>query len=359
LIQLGRVTTLLQRGRSAVAASSKPPRPASGERRVTTADPTMRRLDALVDVVAPTGLCVLILGETGVGKEVLAERIHRRSRRAQKPLLKINAAALPESVLEGELFGYEKGAFTGAIQARAGLFEAADGGTVFLDEVGELPLATQAKLLRVFENGEVMRVGARVATKVDVRFIAATNRDLRALIDEGKFRGDLYFRLDGMSITLPPLRKRPTDVVPLTELFLAASALKLERDAPTLHQDAIDFLLGCTFPGNVRQLKTVMERTLVLCDEPILRRHHIESAAPELVHDAPVSSAASGKPSSVEPSRALQTAVRDAERQRIVEALAQANGNQKRAAELLGISRRTLINKLELHGVGRPRKGGV
>jgi transcriptional regulator with GAF, ATPase, and Fis domain len=347
VIELGNATLLLERARAREAARpSSPPRGHGA---------MMKRLYALIDIVAPTPLPVLVLGETGVGKEVFAEAIHATSQRSTKPLLKLNCAALPDSVLEGELFGYEKGAFTGATQSRAGLFEAANGGTVFLDEVGDLPLATQAKLLRVLENGEVLRLGSREATKVDVRFISATNHDLRYLVATGAFRADLFFRLNGMSITVPPLRKRLEDIRPLATLFLRAAAERADRHAPRLRPDAIDALQEYAWPGNVRELKTVLERAAVFCTKNELGREELEVAAPEIFQ--PIESVRPAAVPVQPPTASLRDHVHASEKERIVEALAKAHGNQTRAAELLGVSRRTLINKIEAHGIGRPRKG--
>jgi two-component system response regulator AtoC len=262
VIELGSSTLVLERARTVIDVAQAPvsidPARLDDARGPCVDDPTMKRLFALLDIIAPTQLPVLIMGETGVGKEIFAEALHARSTRPGGPLLRLNCAALPESVLEGELFGYERGAFTGAAQARVGLFEAADGGTVFLDEVGELPLATQAKLLRVLENGEVLRIGGREAIKIDVRFVSATNQDLRYLVAERTFRPDLFFRLNGMSVTLPPLRKRIADIRTLAARFLAAAAERAGRRTVQLTEAAARALERYAWPGNVRELKMVM-----------------------------------------------------------------------------------------------------
>jgi two-component system, NtrC family, response regulator AtoC len=303
-------------------------------------DPAMQRIYALLDVIAPSPLSVLILGETGVGKEVFAEAIHQRSRRSERNFLKLNCAALPESILEAELFGYEKGAFTGATTAKPGLFEAANGGTVMLDEVGDMPLVTQAKLLRVLDTGEVLRLGSVKTTTVDVRFISATNVDLEARVEEGKFRSDLYFRLDGISVVLPPLRDRPGDVAPLARMFAARVAAHLERAAPRLGPPAIELLERHSWPGNVRELRNVIERATVLCaGAATIEPEHLASIA--------ATATAPGK---------LKEDLSRLERERIIRTLDEAAGNQTRAAKLLGISRHALLDRLDRYGIARPRK---
>ncbi len=225
VVEIGHATMFVQVGRPHAATAKVTGAPPHGNTSAAVIrDPTMQRLYALLDVIAPSPLNVLVLGETGTGKEVFAEAIHGGSGRAAAPLLRINCAALSGSLLESELFGHEKGAFTGALGAKMGLFEAADGGTLFLDEIGELPSDTQAKLLRVIERGEVTRLGSVVPRRIDVRYVAATNRDLQQLIAEQRFRSDLFFRLNGFSVTLPPLRKRPREIVPLARIFLDRAA---------------------------------------------------------------------------------------------------------------------------------------
>jgi|GEM_PF-501563 len=340
-------------------------------------DPTMQRMYALLDVIAPSPLNVLVLGETGTGKEVFAETLHAKSSRAHAPFLRVNCAALSGSLLESELFGHEKGAFTGALGAKAGLFEAADGGTVFLDEVGELPIDTQAKLLRVIERGEVIRLGSVQPRRVDVRYVAATNRDLQQLIAESRFRSDLFFRLNGFSLTLPPLRKRRREIVPLARLFLARAA----HGRPHVLTPAAEAALEAyPWPGNVRELKNVLERAMVLAGaagrvEPM----HLHLPENPYGHGSPAAGGADddeirGSYDSAPPMAAaapagapfagashanasdLRAQRESWERQQILGALEKTMGNQKEAAKLLGISRRTLINKIEAYGIARPRK---
>ncbi len=303
-------------------------RGAAGERS------TMAQVRKLVEVVAPSMLSVLIQGETGSGKELLAAAIHQGSPRAQRPYVKVSCAALTPSLLESELFGYEKGAFTGATEARQGLVEAADGGTLFLDEVGEMSLETQAKLLRVLDNREVRRVGAVQARQVDVRFVAATNRSLAAEVAAGRFRQDLYFRLNGICLELPPLRERTDEILPIARDLLAKSKAELSKAAG-------EVLLAHRWPGNIRELKNVVERAAVVAAGAAIGPEHLML----------------GEVTAAPSAGSLKDAVAGAEKQRIVAALEQAGGNQGKAAELLGISRRTLINRLEEHGLPRPRKG--
>lgn len=318
--------------------------------------PAMRDLYAMLDTVAPSHLTVLILGETGVGKEVFAREVHRRSSRADRPFLELNCAALPATILDGELFGHEKGAFTGAHEAKPGLFEAASGGTVFLDELGEMPLETQAKLLRVLESGEVLRLGGRKATKVDIRFISATNRDLLAMVRDGTFRQDLYFRANGITLTVPPLRERPVEIVPIAEAFL-------RRAAPnkSLSQTAKQSLERYGWPGNVRELRNVIERAAVLAarediiDAP---RLHLTTVPSEQFRTHAMA-LPPPSPETQETSKAegLHDELRALERTRILEALDKTGGNQTQAAKLLGMSRFVLMKRLTEHDILRPRKG--
>jgi two-component system response regulator AtoC len=339
---------------------------------VVVEDPVMARLYQLVDMVARSTMPVLIFGETGVGKELISTAVHERSPRSTKPFVRINCAALPENLLESELFGFEKGAFTGAAQSKRGLIESADGGSFFLDEVGELPLTTQAKLLRVLESGEIMRLGALTPRTIDVRFIAATNRHLPGLVAKGTFRRDLYYRLNGITIPIPPLRERVSEIARLARLFLSAAAKRAHRHVPRLSADAIAILERHSWPGNVRELKNVVERAITICPGDDIGLEHIllDPDEPELLDDpaagrsstpplmntmpppAPVAS-----PARSEPVGRLMRMDADTERELISKALEEAGGNQGRAAEILGISRRTLINRLDAYGWKRPRKG--
>jgi two-component system, NtrC family, response regulator AtoC len=325
-------------------------------------DPVMRAIYEEVSRAARSPISVLILGETGVGKEVLAKAVHDRSPRAGGPYLELNCAGLPSSLLESELFGHEKGAFTGATQARPGLLETADGGTIFLDEVGELPLPVQVKLLRVLDDRKVLRIGGRTPRKLDVRFVAATNRDLEAEVTRGTFRQDLYFRLKGVELVVPPLRERVTEIAPLAEQFLAAEVQRLERTEPLrLSPEALGYLERYAWPGNVRELRNVIERAAALSTGDVITpadlpgnltgvaRGTAPRAAvlpPEGATAGTAGGAADGRPWSP---------VELEERQRILQALEQCAGSQTRAAKQLGISLRTLVNRLEKYSIPRPR----
>jgi two-component system response regulator AtoC len=349
----------------------------SGGDGVVVRDPAMRALYAQATLAARASISVLLLGETGVGKEVLARAIHAQSPRAAGPFMGINCAALAESLLEGELFGAEKGAYTGATSARAGLFEAANGGTVFLDEVGELPLPTQSKLLRVLEARVVTRLGSTRPRPIDVRFVAATNRDLGGDSGSGRFRPDLYFRLAGISLSIPPLRERPAELELLVAGFVRAACRDLDRPAPlAVSAEALDDLRRHAWPGNVRELRNVIERAVVLCGGNTILPEHLPASllqgpaarAPVMAAPArndvaaapatPAGNAVAATDASPRPSGGadLQGEIRALERARIIEALDRCGGNQSRAAEALGISRRTLVSRLSEFGLPRPRK---
>jgi DNA-binding NtrC family response regulator len=324
----------------------------------------MKAVYQQAELAAQSNISVLLGGETGVGKDVLARAIHAHSRRARAPFMSINCAAIAESLLETELFGCEKGAFTGAVAAREGLLEAASPGTVFLDEVGELSPATQAKLLRVLEERVVMRVGATKGRPIDVRFIAATNRDLEAWIAEGKFRSDLYFRLSGIALTIPPLRERRDEIAPFVKTFLAATQVELGRARPLkISEQALAALVAYDWPGNVRELRNAIERTAVLCPTDTILVEHLPASVLKKRKPATAElGAAGGAPGSFDDAKEAATAryqaeMRTVERARIEQALERCSGNQTRAAELLGVSRRTLVTRLGELGIGRPRKG--
>ncbi len=341
LVRVGSVVVAIEYGRAAAPPGREGAKAASAP---TGSDapplviaPAMKRVHEVVERVARGPINVLLLGETGTGKEVVARTVHARSPRAGGPFVAINCAALSETLLESELFGHEKGAFTGAVEARAGMLESANGGTVFLDEVGEMPPPVQAKLLRVLEERAVQPLGAARSRPIDVRFVTATNRDLEAEVAAGRFRRDLYFRLNGVPVSLPPLRERPEEVEPLARRFLASFAGQLGLGAPPeLGAAALETLRAHSWPGNVRELRNVVERAVLLAEGGEIGPEHFAplagAAPPPLASGGPI------------------------DRERIVRALEACGGNQTRAAAMLGISRRTLTTKLNALDLPRPRK---
>jgi two-component system response regulator AtoC len=275
-----------------------------------------------------------------------ARAIHDASPRKAGPFVGINCAALPENLLESELFGYERGAFSGAVQTKPGLFEAAQGGTVFLDEIAEMTLAVQAKLLRVLEERQVTRLGSVKPRPIDVRFLSASHRSLDAWVQAGHFRQDLFFRLNGITLQIQPLRDRPDELEPLALRFLAAACERAKRRAPTLSPAALAALRAHPWPGNIRELKNTIERGLLL------------SAAADVIDAEHLSLIAPSTTAGASPGMAGPLGLDDGERGHILRALHEAAGNQTRAAELLGISRRTLVNRIIEFDIPRPRKGG-
>ena len=308
--------------------------------------PCSRRLIDLARRVAPSDCTVLVVGESGTGKEVLARYIHRRSPRAGRPFVAVNCAAIPENMLEAMLFGYERGSFTGAHAAHPGKFEQAQGGTLLLDEVTEMPLGLQAKLLRVLQEREVERLGGRTPVSLDVRVIATTNRRLREEVAAGRFREDLYYRLNVFPLAIAPLRLRRDDVLPLAMQLLTARCRPGEP-IPALSAEAAHLLLTYAWPGNVRELDNLLQRALILVNGPVIRPEHVQF---ELANESPQPAAAAAS----EASRSLAGSLVQAERDLILDALRNNQGSRREAAERLGISPRTLRYKL-----ARLREAGI
>jgi DNA-binding NtrC family response regulator len=395
-------------------------------------DGAMDRLKRLVERVADSDISIVIHGETGVGKEVMAKEIHRLSPRKDKPFVGLNCAALTETLLESELFGHERGAFSGAVATKPGLFEVADKGTVFLDEIGEMSPAIQAKLLRVLEERQVLRVGGLSPRSIDVRFLAASHKDLEAQVVDGVFRQDLYFRLNGITVEIPPLRERVNEIEVLCTTFIADATRRNKRSVvPSVSKEAMALLMRYAWPGNIRELRNIMERAVLLCagsrilpehlpaDRLVRHRSELPSSASSSVAPRSSAAASQSQPQSLpslsvarparpatplpSPSRAdrhvpfgddddddagtrpamrraprsenddddllptqppmarpkvdnLKDAVSDLEKERIIQALHDCGGNQTKAAEMLGISRRTLVNRLDQYDLPRPRK---
>jgi DNA-binding NtrC family response regulator len=299
--------------------------------------PAMQELFRLIERAGPTDKSILIQGESGTGKELVALALHRASRRSAKPLVVINCAALPESLLESELFGHEKGAFTGAIATKQGLFEVADGGTLFIDEIGELAPSLQAKLLRVLEDGSMRRVGSLKERRVDVRLLAATNRDMQQEVANKNFREDLYYRINVMSLTLPTLRERHGDIPLLVKKFLG--------DAWTIEPEALKAIEAYHWPGNVRQLINAIERAQIMADGGCIRRCDLPAEIAAGRSAAPLST--SPPPSS--------DALSERQRVHILEVLGRERGNKSHAARVLGVSRRSLYRLLEKYGIDQPQ----
>jgi DNA-binding NtrC family response regulator len=304
-------------------------------------------LDEQVRTVAATSFSVLVLGETGTGKELVAQAIHRESERRERPFIAVDCGAIPDALLESELFGHEKGAFTGAERRKDGRFHVAEGGTLFLDEVGNLPLALQAKLLRVLESRQLQAVGATKATSIDIRFVAATNDDLQARVAAGKFRTDLYFRLAQYTISLPPLRERPSDVGHLSRRFLAEVSVELKRPIHDIAPDALAALERHDWPGNVRELRNVVRQAVLESKDLILRRAHVQ----RFLKRDDGRSAGVPLPSGRSLRDVADGAAREAEHAAISEALRRSEGNKSQAARALSTDYKTLHLKMKSLGI--------
>jgi two-component system, NtrC family, response regulator AtoC len=333
-VMLGEVSCFLERRRPQAAAG-----PAAPSADGVYVGAWLQESWAALALIASGDIPILLLGETGVGKDVVAGLVHRHSPRGGGPFVAVNCAALPQQLVESELFGHQKGAFSGATNAKPGLVEQASGGTLMLDEVGDLPLEAQAKLLRLLDTGELRRLGSVREIRCDVRIVTATNRDIEDLVARGTFRADLFYRINAYTLTIPPLRERPDDVAGIARLVAAASGASLAAETLTL-------LTSYGWPGNVRELRNVIERAALLA----------AGLAIEPAHLPPALRGARGPVGSPSAAGGPRGAVPD-ERRAICEALETCAGNQTHAARLLGISRRTLVSRLDQYGLPRPRKG--
>ena len=298
----------------------------------------MKEVFRMIERLTQSDSTVLILGESGTGKELIASTIHYQGKRKDAPFVIVNCGALPENLIESELFGYEKGAFTGATRRKPGRFELAHGGTIFLDEVGELPPSVQVKLLRVLQDGTFERLGGTESIKVDVRVIAATNRDLEREVREGNFREDLYYRLAVIPLTLPPLRERREDIPLLIEHFLQRYNSRLGKQT-VFSKEAVEALMEYPFPGNVRELENIVERVVTLCESDRVKK---EDLPPHVLKKGREKDS---------PAQPLTKVAQEAEKEYIIRILKQTGGNRSRAAEILGISRKTLWEKMRAYGL--------
>jgi len=303
----------------------------------------IRGLMSLIMKVAPTDSTVLILGESGTGKELVATSIYEHGLRKERPFIKLNCAAIPEELLESELFGHEKGAFTGATAFKPGKFDMASKGTIFLDEIGDMPINLQAKILRVLQEREFYRVGGSKTIKVDVRFVASTNQNLDQLVQEGKFREDLYYRLNVFTLRLPPLRERKEDIPALVDHFIKKSLKNVE-----ITSIALQMLMAYSWPGNVRELENVIERSVVICeDDEYIEPSHLPSFITETFDNSPQDHSIPILPSN----QPLDERLAEVERNMIIEALRKTGGVQIRATELLGINQRSLWHRIKKHNI--------
>ncbi len=364
--------TLLERAHAASAAAETSPASAAtsgtvriGDRQVVVAEPAMARLYALVERLAASELPVLVFGETGTGKELVATAIHVWSARRAQPLVALNCAAIHESLVESELFGYERGAFSGAVSSKVGLFESASGGTLFLDEIGELPIGVQAKLLRVLETRRLVPLGGVREREVNVRIVAATNRNLEDEVRAGRFRRDLFYRLSGATLWLPPLRQRPRELAGLAQALLAEACATAHRPSMVLSPDAMARLRAHAWPGNVRELKNLVDYLAATLAEGRIEASHVGArlaaadAAPEGATDPNAHAYEPDTPPVTNPAlrvfRPIEEEIKALERQRMIEALEAAGGNQSVAAELIGMPRRTFVAKLRQYDLPRGR----
>ena len=300
--------------------------------------PAMRQVFDLIENAAQSDAPVIIYGESGTGKELVGQAIHEIGLRSKGPFIKVNCASLTDSLLESELFGHVRGAFTGAIRDRIGRFEKADGGDIFLDEIGDLPIITQVKLLRILENKVIERVGSSTPIPVDVRVITATNRNLPEMVDDGRFREDFFFRINVIPINLPPLRDRLEDIPLLAETFFRKIKLKSDKAIDGISNEAMEALVAYSWPGNVRELKSAFEYAFVACNDSLIRPHHL----PHTVF----------RPRNMlAPAKRKVFNLKEIEKQELIETLEKTGGNQSKAAEMLGVTRVTIYNRMRRYGI--------
>ena len=304
--------------------------------------PEMMDVQRIIEKIAPTHATVLITGESGTGKEVVAREIHRLSSVKEGPFIAINIGGVPENLLESELFGYEKGAFTGALQRKTGLFELASGGTLFLDEIGDMPFSLQVKILRVLQEKKITRLGGTNPMPINARIIAATNKDLESMVREGRFREDLFYRLNVVRIHIPPLRERPADIPVLAAYIITKYSKEMGLKITGFTPEALDALRHHSFYGNVRELENIIERAMIFADSETIGINDLDLRSGLQKNDVQKAVPASDV-----------LTLRDAERNAIIRALQRWEGNRTRAAEELGISRRTLISKIQEYGIGK------
>jgi DNA-binding NtrC family response regulator len=335
------------------ARAGVPAPPAGRDRSFIGESLAMQEVFATIRKVAPTNATVLVRGETGTGKELVARALHETSPRKDEAFVTVHCAALPETLLESELFGHERGAFTGAAQRKPGRIELAHKGTLFLDEIGEIPRSVQVKLLRVIQERELERVGGTQTIRVDVRIVAATHRDLEAMVEAGEFREDLFYRLAVVPITIPPLRERTDDAARLARHFVSDLAKSSTHATLRIDDDAVALLAEQPWPGNVRQLQNFVERLVVLADEDVIRRADVERELTRIPGVAARADGAAAAGASMDETGglSLDTRRKETEKEALVKALAHAGNNRTRAARLLEVSRRTLYNKLKEHGL--------
>ena len=317
-----------------------------GTDRILGASQSIRSVKECVEKVAENDVSVLIQGESGTGKELVAQALHYLSPRCKGPFIKVNCAAMPVDLLEAEFFGYEKGAFTGAVKKKRGKFELAEGGTLFLDEIGDMPPATQMKILRAIQENEIEPVGGEQSIKINIRLIAATNKNLELAVQEGEFREDLFYRLNVVNIQIPPLRERREDIQEIADSFLKMYNEKFKKDIQSISEEALELLLSYSWPGNIRELENVIQRVIVLSYNKVLKKEDFLACYPPFEKDAPIPS------SELSFQENVDAVVAWTEKKLILEGLKEENWKRQETADRLNISRKSLHNKMKKYGIG-------